>query len=121
LKGVAGVAGAALFYGCYDTDFDTPSYRQFGDGRFGLSLPRMQAFWRNYLGARADLHADALPGRGDLEGLPGIYLHAAGLDVLMGDTLSLAEKLHAAGVGVELALSPGLIHGHLQMAARLEP
>ncbi|HTV67846.1 MAG TPA: alpha/beta hydrolase [Rhizobiaceae bacterium] len=116
------ISAAALFYGCYDLDFETTSYQTLGDGRFGLSLIRMQTFWRNYLGGNDGSPSDdAVPARGNLAGLPPIFLHAAGLDVLMSDSLNLAERLHREKVPFELSLAPGLVHGHLQMVSKLEP
>ena len=109
-------AAAALFYGCFDIDFDTGSYRRFGDGRFGLSRPRMERFWQDYRGGAGD---EAIPGRAELAGLPALHLHAAGLDVLLDDTMTLAQRAAAAGVRVAVDVVPGLVHGHLQMALHL--
>jgi acetyl esterase len=116
------LAGAALFYGCYARDYETASYRRFGDGQFGLSQARMEQYWQGYLGPNdARPPFGAVPGEADLGGLPPLFLHATGLDVLLDDTLALAGRLAAAQVRFRLDVEPGLIHGHLQMAPRLGP
>ena len=115
------ICAAALFYGCYAQNFDTDSYRQLGDGRFGLSRSRMELYWRRYLGAPETSDPCAIPGTADLAGLPPIFLHAAGLDVLRDDTLNLSARLASADTPFQLDFAPGLIHGHLQMAGKLAP
>lgn len=116
------LAGAALFYGCYARDYETGSYRRFGDGQFGLSRARMEQYWRSYLGPNdARPPFGAVPGEGDPGGLPPLFLHATGLDVLLDDTLTLASRLAEAGARFRVDVEPGLIHGHLQMAPRLAP
>ncbi len=49
--GRPGLAGALLFYGTYDCDFDTPSYTEFAEG-FGLTRAKMQRYWAAYSGGR---------------------------------------------------------------------
>lgn len=108
-----GLIGAlALFYGVYDADFDTPSYRAFGNGDYGLSRQEMIDFWDMYLGPdgdRRDPRAAVL--HADLAGLPPTYLCAAGLDVLRDDTLRFAARLQEAGVPIRLQRYEGLCHG----------
>jgi len=112
--------GAALFYGCFTPDFKRPSFAEFGDGAYGLSLARMRQFWENYLGHEPDAAEDiATPGWADLTGLPPILLHAAGLDVLRDDSTALAARLAEAGVDATFEIAPGAVHGYLQMAVRL--
>src|SRR5262245_10607967 len=107
---------AALFYGCYAPDFDSPSNRRFGEG-YILTTQRMRWFWRNYLGAQpATTRTLAAPSRGALAGLPPLYLNAAGLDPLLDDTLDLARRLAHAAVPYRLDLVPGVVHGFLQQS-----
>lgn len=112
--GRAGVGALALFYGVFGANLDTPSYRAFGDGRFGLSRDRMAAFFDMYL-PRADCRTDrlAVPLLADLAGLPPTYLCAAGLDVLRDDTLAMADRLADAGVPHLLETYDGLVHGFI--------
>jgi acetyl esterase len=107
--------GLGLFYGAYETRFDTASYRRFGSGRYGLSQPEMARFFDYYFSTPADRHDwRACPLRGELAGLPPAYLLACGLDVLRDDTLALAAALAQAGVRYRLDLLPGAVHGFLR-------
>ncbi len=106
------VKGLLLFYGVFDSDLDTWSYRTFGGGEFGLSREDMAAYWAAYLRSTADLtDPRAAPLRADLSGLPPVHLCAAGLDVLRDDTLNLARKLNEVGVPYELKTYEGVCHG----------
>jgi len=110
------VRAAALFYGCYSPDFETPSHRRCGGGAFGLTTQRMRWYWDNYLGAEpVGTTSLAAPGRAALEGLPPLYLNAAGLDPLLDDTQGFAQRLANAGVRYRLDVFPGVVHGFLQM------
>lgn len=113
-------AAGALFYGCFRNDQDTPSHRSLGDGRFGLSSARMEWFWGNYLG-HSGRKADPLatPALASLEGLPPLYLSAAGLDPLLDDTVDLASRLGHAGVRCMIDIWPGVTHGFLHLSPRL--
>lgn len=105
------VKGLLLFYGVFDSDLDTWSYRTFGGGEFGLSREDMAAYWAAYLRSTEDLtDPRAAPLRADLAGLPPIHLCAAGLDVLRDDTLNLARKLHETGGAYELKTYEGVCH-----------
>jgi acetyl esterase len=109
----------SLLYGCFAPVFDTGSHQRNGDGRFGLSTPRMRWYWSNWLGHAQDVRA--VPLHAELIGLPPCHLLAAGLDPLCDDSLMLADRLAAAGVPTRLDIVPGVVHGFLQMTARLEP
>lgn len=114
------VSAAALFYGCYAPVFDTPSHAAFGGGDFQLTTARMRWYWRNWLGTAADDSvAAATPSRGDLSGLPPIYLNAAGLDPLRDETLDLAKRLGEAGNDCRVDVFAGVCHGFMQMASQL--
>jgi acetyl esterase len=110
---------AGLFYGCFAPVFDTESHRLFGDGQFGLTTERMRWYWRNFLGHAAPPPVLAAPLGADLDGLPPLYLMAAGLDCLRDDTFALAERLKVIGAQHEIAVVPGVIHGFLGRAPRL--
>jgi acetyl esterase len=106
---------AGLIYGCFAPIFDTASHRRFGDGSFILASSRMRWFWRNYLGTLPETtDALAAPLRGDLRGLPPLFLNAAGLDCLLDDSVLLAERLAHAGVAYEFDFVPGVVHGFFQ-------
>lgn len=108
---------AALFYGVFDADFESPSYRAFAEGP-GLTRAKMRRYWDWYL---ADPEARATPLAAPLRAeaaalaaLPPVFLLAAGVDPLLSDTLALAERL-----GVEPVVVPGVTHGFLQMSRDL--
>ncbi len=56
----------------------------------------------------------------DLRGFPPIYIHAGGDEVLLDDSLRLAELARKAGVDVSLDIFPGMQHS-FQMAAGRAP
>ena len=113
------VAALALLYGCFAPIFDTDSHRRRGDGRFGITTDRMRWYWENWLGAAQD--PLAAPLHADLRGLPRTHLVAAGLDPLCDDSVLMAGRLAAHDVPCRLDIVPGVIHGFLQMSARLSP
>lgn len=109
---------ALLFYGVYDADFDTPSYRAFTDGP-GLTRAKMQRYWDFYVAdaaARATpLVAPLLASDAALAALPPLHLMAAGIDPLLSDTLNLEARLAALGRPERTQVVPGVVHGFLQM------
>jgi acetyl esterase/lipase len=56
----------------------------------------------------------------DLKGLPPIYLHVGGDELLLDDSTRLAERAEKAGVDVQLDIFPGMQHT-FQMAAGRAP
>lgn len=120
-RGAAAPDALVLLYGAFGADFDTRSYLRFAEG-FGLTRRRMINFFRWYAPG-ADL-ADpclvplAAPDAA-LARLPPIYLSAAGLDPLLGDTLAMVARLEGIDHPHRFALHEGLHHGFHQMSARL--
>ncbi|MCB8839436.1 alpha/beta hydrolase [Aurantimonas sp. VKM B-3413] len=117
-----GAAGALLFYGNYDADFESPSFRFFAEGP-GLTRAKMQRYWRFYVGNR-DMRGDALAcpafaERTELAALPPLHLMAAGVDPLLSDTLALQARLADAGRSEKAEIVPGVVHGFLQMTHEL--
>jgi acetyl esterase len=111
-----------LFYGVFGASLDTESYREFGDGRFGLSRDDMAAYWAAYAPTdddRADPRAAPLLAA-DLTGLPPVHLVAAELDVLLDDTLALARRLDAAGVPFEIERFAGVGHGFIGLGRMVD-
>jgi acetyl esterase len=113
------IAMLSLLYGCFAPIFDTESHVRNGAGQFGLGTERMRWYWNNWLGPRPDPRA--APLHADLSGLPPCHLLAAGLDPLCDDSLMLAARLAQAGVSIRLDIVPGVVHGFLQMSAKLTP
>ncbi len=109
-------SGILLNYGVFDSDLDTPSYREFAEGYF-LTREKMAFYWDCYCPRPADrLNPLVAPLRTDLKGLPPVLLHIAELDVLASENHAMAAKLREAGVEVESRLFPGTAHGFLRAA-----
>ncbi|RQG99901.1 alpha/beta hydrolase [Paraburkholderia dinghuensis] len=63
-----------------------------------------------YLGATRATHPWASPVYADLRGLPPLFMLAGSTEVLLDDTLRVAERARAAGVRVECEIGQGLPH-----------
>lgn len=113
---------AALVYGVFAPDHDTPSHLAYGgDDRYFLSTAEMEWFWRHYVPAGTDRRTPlAAPLYADLAGLPPLYLTAAEYDCLRSDTEQLAYRLAVAGRPHEYRLWRGMIHACLHMAGNVE-
>lgn len=105
----------ALLYGAFGGGATMASHAEFGDGRFGLPLIAMDAFWQAYLGERRD-HPHAVPLIADLAELPSAYIAKAELDVLADESEALAGRMREAGVAVECRTFHGAMHGFTQYA-----
>lgn len=111
-----------LFYGVYDDDFDSPSYRLYADGP-GLTRAKMQRYWNWYqpdAARRADPLISPMKASGTaLKALPPLYLNAAGLDPLRSDTVRFHARLAALGRIDRLRIFEGVVHGFMQMSSAL--
>ena len=63
-----------------------------------------------YLGPASAHHPLASPVRGDLTGLPPLYIQCGGDEALLSDSLKLAEVAALAGLEVRLEVWPEMIH-----------
>jgi acetyl esterase len=101
-----------------DRDFATASYRDNAEG-YGLMRADMEYAWKHYLRSDADAQNPyAAPLRAkDLAALPPGVVITAGYDVLRDEGEAYARRLQEAGVKVELARYPTLVHGFFGMAA----
>lgn len=112
--GLPGPSGLVLFYGWFQcTDFDTPSHRAFGDGRYGNSTQRLLGYAAHYV-ANGALPSDPYisPLRApSLAGLPPMWLGVAELDTLRDEQLALAERVTAEGGQALVRRYYGLVHG----------
>jgi acetyl esterase len=121
-EGRSPAAGALLFYGVYDADFDTPSYRHFVDGP-GLTTGKMQRYWNWYAAdpeqRRHSLMSPLHASDTSLCDLPPLHLMAAGIDPLLSDSLNFAARLQSLGRPERVTVIPGVVHGFLQMSNEL--
>src|ERR1700712_1963927 len=113
--------GVLANYPVSDSRFDTPSYREFGMGGYGLSTERMAFYWNVYVPHEIDrLHPLAAPLRADLIGLPPVMVLLAELDVLRSEGEALVAKLRASGVPVESETFAGTVHGFLRATGSVQ-
>lgn len=104
-----------LLWPVTDADFQTDSYKKFGEGRF-LTRNMMRWFWDKYLPEkkdRKDIYASPLQATAEqLKGLPPALIQTAENDVLRDEGEAYARKLDEAGVPVTLTRYGGLIHDY---------
>jgi acetyl esterase len=111
-RGGPSLAFQALVYPITNHSFDTPSYRDYGDGYF-LTRNAMAWFWNQYLEKVGDgIRSLASPLRAaTLAGLPPAIVITAEFDPLRDEIDAYAERLRADGVTVELVRYDSQIHG----------
>ena len=115
------VRSLLLMYGAFSPPNDSPSYRQFGDGSYGLSTSQLEYFWSLYVpNAAGRQDPRAAPSRAILSGLPPVFMTVAALDPLRDDSLRLADDFTKAGVLVDCRVYPGVIHGFTLLARELD-
>jgi acetyl esterase len=109
-----------LVYPALDTDFETVSHKENGEGYF-LERAAMHYFWGAYAGdtvALEDPRLSVLRAR-DLAGLPPALVITAEFDPLRDEGDAYARALADAGVSVEHTCYDGMIHGFAMMGAVL--
>jgi len=102
-----------LLYPVTDANFETPSYREFGDEGYWLTREAMQWFWDSYVPAPERQEFTVSPLRASLEqlrGLPPTLIVTCEQDVVRDEGEAYARKLMAAGVPVRATRSLGAIH-----------
>jgi acetyl esterase len=100
-----------LIYPVTDRDFETDSYRKFGDG-YLLTRVAMELFWASYVPAASgspDALAAVLQAE-DLSGLPPATVVVAGCDVLRDEAEAYLLRLRVANVWVDVLRYPGQLH-----------
>lgn len=114
-RGGPALAAQLLLYPVIAADFETDSYRAFGEG-FYNPKPALQWYWDQYVPGLADRrHPHASPLEADLAGLPSAVVVLAGHDPLHDEGRAYADALEAAGVHVTRLLYLGGVHGFLTM------
>jgi acetyl esterase len=106
------LAFQVLVYPVTNHSFDTPSYRDYGDGYF-LTRDAMMWFWNHYLEEVRDGNCPlASPLRATtLAGLPPAIVITAEFDPLRDEAEAYAARLRTEGVTVELVRYDSQIHG----------
>ncbi len=99
---------------------ETVSLREFADGYF-LETATLNWFYDHYLDADADRGDPKISPLAfdDVKGLPPAYIVVAGFDPLHDEGVAYAEKLRAAGVSVQLAEYPDMVHDFIYMQSIL--
>ena len=111
---------AALIYGAFSADLDSPSHLAYGGGEYVLSSPTMRWFWDQYVPDPAQRRQPLVsPLHADLQGLPPLYVSAAELDPLRDDSERLAGRLALAGVDFDYRLWRGVCHACIMMSRLL--
>ncbi|OMC33750.1 esterase [Mycobacterium sp. GA-1841] len=114
-RGGPDLAAQLLLYPVIAADFDTDSYRLFGNG-FYNPRPALQWYWDQYVPAVTDRrHPYASPLQGELNGLPPAVVVLAGHDPLRDEGIAYADALEKAGVSVTRCAFDGGIHGFMTM------
>lgn len=114
-RGGRPVAAQLLIYPVIAADFDTESYRLYGNG-FYNPAPAMRWYWDQYVPVSADReHPYASPLRADLTGLPPAVVVIAGHDPLRDEGIGFADALDGAGVSTARCVFDGGIHGFMTM------
>ena len=110
-RGGPALAFQLLVYPVTHHAFDTPSYRDYGDG-YLLTREGMQWNWNHYLpDAAAGLDPLASPLLApDLRGLPPALVIVAECDPLCDESEAYAKRLADAGVPVECKRYAGMLH-----------
>lgn len=106
-----------LIYPVTDRDYSRVSYVENGGGEYYLSTDGMRWFWDHYLGRTPTANAPlaAVLNVNDLSGVAPATVITAEYDPLRDEGMAYAEKLRAAGVPVDAATAPGMIHGFFSM------
>ncbi|MBC8130697.1 MAG: alpha/beta hydrolase fold domain-containing protein [Rhizobiaceae bacterium] len=108
--GATPFAAANLNAGCYDLAM-TPSVRRFGPERLVLNTEDVAAFVERFVPAGIDLRTpEVSPLYADLAGLPPALFTCGTCDLLIDDTLFMAQRWLAAGNVTELSLHNGGCH-----------
>jgi acetyl esterase/lipase len=112
-KGGPEIKGQIMLWAIVDADFETESYKEFGEKRF-LTTPLMKWMYDMYIPdaeKRKEIYASPLQASVEqLKGLPPALVITAESDVLRDEGEAYARKLDEAGVKVTNVRYSGMIH-----------
>jgi len=115
--GAPALAAQLLLYPMISPNFDTDSYRRYGQG-FYNPRPALQWYWDQYVPSAADRqHPYAAPLNADLHGLASAIVVTAGHDPLRDEGRAYGDALERAGVPTTRLDYDGAIHGFMTMPA----
>lgn len=109
-----------LVYGVFGLR-DSPSRRLYGERPDCLSNKDMDFYYGCYLRSPEDWNDarfDILSA--DLRGLPPAFISAAGMDLLLDDSIALQALMETAGVPARLVIYEGVLHGFLHYSRTLD-
>lgn len=112
-RGGPAIKQQILLWPIVDHDFDTASYREFGEQRFLTKSLMMWMFdlYTKNPAQRRDIHASPLRATIEqLRGLPPALIVVAENDILRDEGEAYGRKLAEAGVEVALVRFDGMIH-----------
>ena len=110
-----------LIYPVTQYGFETQSYREYGQGGFGLTKDEMVWFWHHYLTHAVDgQNPYASPLLASCHNLPPACIITAEYDVLRDEAETYAARLHEAGVEVRLWQYKGMIHNFMGLTSVLD-
>jgi len=114
-RGAPTLAAQCLLYPMISPNFDTDSYRRYGQG-FYNPRPALQWYWDQYVPSTADrAHPYASPLSADLRGLPPAIVVTAGHDPLRDEGIAYGDALERAGVATTRLSYEGGVHGFMTM------
>ncbi len=102
----------ALVYGVYLFDLETASWKELGDGTYGLTVAQMKWIWDGYLHGSDTSPTDPriAPAHADLSGLPNTWVMCGDLDPLIDDSRVLIENLKKCQVEYIFKVEEGVTH-----------
>lgn len=122
-RGGPRIAAQVLIYPATGSDFDTPSFHEFGQGYF-LTAETSRWFWHQYAPDRsADQEPTACPllaSLDQLKDLPPALIMTAECDILRDEGEAYARKLMQAGVSVTCTRYLGEIHAFMGANALID-
>jgi acetyl esterase len=114
--GASPIRGAALLYGPYSLDFDSPSQRAFGSGAYFLGTAEIARYANDYLpNPAARQNPLAVPMLADLANLPPLYIGACEFDPLLNDSERLMARATSMGTQAELRVWQGMVHAAVSL------
>jgi len=104
-----------LIYPVINDDYSLPSYAENGGGEYFLGTEDMRWFWEHYLGDAQAAPLARVGTTANLSNLPNATVITAEYDPLRDEGVAYAARLAEAGIAVDAAVAPGMVHGFFSM------